>query len=120
MRRLSELTSDKMSHLGTGEAYVWSSKASDDTFTRGAVKINCRPHTQHGGSTENSHRTSVILSYALARLKRPFSRELFQGLAAKVVAIHPEQDAVGFGVLDEPIGKCACREGLPPRPSPFG
>lgn len=32
---LGELTSDKMSHLGTGEAYVWSSKASDDAFTRG-------------------------------------------------------------------------------------
>ena len=36
---LGELTSDKMSHLGTGEAYVWSSKSSDDSFTRGAVEI---------------------------------------------------------------------------------
>ena len=52
---LGELTSDKMSHLGTGEAYVWSSKASDDAFTRGAVKINCRPRiTQHGGSTKTA------------------------------------------------------------------
>ena len=52
---LGELTSDKMSHLGTGEAYVWSSKASDDTFTRGAVKIKCRPRlTQHGGSTKTA------------------------------------------------------------------
>ncbi|HOQ42546.1 MAG TPA: hypothetical protein PLG94_12225 [Smithellaceae bacterium] len=50
---LGELTSDKMSRLGTGEAYVWSSKASDDTFTRSAVKIKCRPRiTQHGGSTK--------------------------------------------------------------------
>jgi hypothetical protein len=49
---LGELTSEKMSHLGTGEAYVWSSKASDDSFTRGAVKVKCRPRiTQHGGST---------------------------------------------------------------------
>ena len=52
---LSELTSDKMGHLGTGEAYVWSSKASDDAFTRGAVKIKCRPRiTQHGGSTKTA------------------------------------------------------------------
>jgi hypothetical protein len=44
-----------MSHLGTGEAYVWSSKASDDSFTRGAVKIKCRPRvTQHGGSTKTA------------------------------------------------------------------
>lgn len=52
---LSELTPEKMSCLGTGEAYVWSSKASDDSFTRGAVKIKCRPRvTQHGGSTKTS------------------------------------------------------------------
>lgn len=52
---LGELTSDKMSHLGTGEAYVWSSKASDGSFTRSAVKIKCRPRiTQHGGSTKTA------------------------------------------------------------------
>ncbi|HIG7144506.1 hypothetical protein M2F14_27920 [Klebsiella pneumoniae] len=52
---LGELTSDKMSRLGTGEAYVWSSKASDDSFTRGAVKIKCRPRiTLHGGSTKTA------------------------------------------------------------------
>jgi len=52
---LRELTSGKMSHLGTGEAYVWSSKASDDSFTRSAVKIKCRPRiTQHGGSTKTA------------------------------------------------------------------
>ncbi|MBU2431976.1 MAG: ATP-binding protein, partial [Proteobacteria bacterium] len=45
---LNDLTSDKMSRLGTGEAYVWSSKASDDSFTRSAVKVKCRPRvTQH-------------------------------------------------------------------------
>ena len=55
---LGELTSDKMSHLGTGEAYVWSSKASDEAFTRGAVKIKCRPRiTQHGGSTKTAVRS---------------------------------------------------------------
>ena len=52
---LGELTSDNMSHLGAGEAFVWSSMASDDTFTRGAVKIKCRPRlTQHGGSTKTA------------------------------------------------------------------
>jgi hypothetical protein len=52
---LGELTSDKMNHLGTGEAYVWSSKASDEAFTEGAVKIKCRPRiTQHGGSTKTA------------------------------------------------------------------
>lgn len=52
---LGELTSEKMSRLGTGEAYVWSSKASDDSFTRGAVKIKCRPRvTQHGGGTKTA------------------------------------------------------------------
>lgn len=52
---LGDLTSDKMSHLGAGEAYVWSSKASDDSFTRGVVKMKCRPRiTQHGGSTKTA------------------------------------------------------------------
>ena len=39
--------------------------------------------------------------------------ELFQRLAAKVVAIHQEQDAVGLGVLDEPIREGTGRERLP-------
>jgi len=52
---LGDLTADKMGHLGTGEAYVWSSKATDDTFTRGAIKIKCRPRvTQHGGNTKTA------------------------------------------------------------------
>lgn len=52
---LGELTSEKMSQLGTGEAYIWSSKASDESFTRGAVKIRCRPRvTQHGGETKTA------------------------------------------------------------------
>ena len=52
---LRELTADNMSNLGAGEAFVWSSKASDDSFTRGAVKIKCRPRiTQHGGSTKTA------------------------------------------------------------------
>ncbi|SHK89084.1 hypothetical protein SAMN02745216_04256 [Desulfatibacillum alkenivorans DSM 16219] len=52
---LSELTPEKMSHLTTGEAYVWASKSSDDAFIRGAVKIKCRPRvTQHGGATKTA------------------------------------------------------------------
>jgi hypothetical protein len=44
-----------MSNLGAGEAYIWSSKASDDAFTKGAMKIRCRPRvSQHGGSTKTA------------------------------------------------------------------
>lgn len=54
---LSSLTPERMSRLGAGEAYVWSAKASDDSFTREAIKVKCRPRvTQHGGDT----RTAVI------------------------------------------------------------
>jgi DNA helicase HerA-like ATPase len=52
---LGALASNQMSALGTGEAYVWSSKSSDEAFTKGAVKIRCRPRvTQHGGSTKTA------------------------------------------------------------------
>lgn len=52
---LSELTAEKMSRLGAGEAYVWSSKATDEGFTKSAIKIKCRPRvTQHGGSTKTA------------------------------------------------------------------
>lgn len=52
---LNSLTPERMSHLGPGEAYVWSSKATDDGFTTGALKIRCRPRvTQHGGSTKTA------------------------------------------------------------------
>jgi hypothetical protein len=49
---LSALTPEMLSSLGAGEAYVWSNKASDDAFSRGAVKVRCRPRvTRHGGGT---------------------------------------------------------------------
>jgi DNA phosphorothioation-dependent restriction protein DptH len=52
---LNNLTPENMSHLNAGEAYIWSSKATDDGFTRGAMKIRCRPRaTQHGGSTKTA------------------------------------------------------------------
>jgi hypothetical protein len=52
---LEVLSPKQMSELGPGEAYVWSSKASDDFFTRSAVKIRCRPRvTKHGGGTKTA------------------------------------------------------------------
>jgi DNA phosphorothioation-dependent restriction protein DptH len=52
---LSGLTPDKMAHLKAGEAYVWSSRASDEAFSKGALKVRCRPRvTQHGGATKTA------------------------------------------------------------------
>ena len=52
---LDALTPAKLAALGPGEAYVWSSKATDDAFTRGTVKVRCRPRvTKHGGETKTA------------------------------------------------------------------
>ena len=52
---LGGLTPEKMAHLRPGEAYVWSSKATDESFTTGAVKLKLRPRvTQHGGATRTA------------------------------------------------------------------
>lgn len=52
---LGSLTPEKMSNLRPGEAFVWSSKASDEAFTKSAVKIRCRPRvTRHGGATKTA------------------------------------------------------------------
>jgi len=49
------LTPEKMAHLRPGEAFVWSSKATDEAFSKGAIKVRCRPRaTQHGGSTKTA------------------------------------------------------------------
>lgn len=49
---LWNLTPERMALLKAGEAYVWSSKATDESFSKGAVKLRCRPRvTQHGGAT---------------------------------------------------------------------
>jgi DNA helicase HerA-like ATPase len=54
---LGGLTPEKMAHLRPGEAFVWSSKATDETFCKGAVKLRCRPRaTQHGGATKTAVR----------------------------------------------------------------
>lgn len=52
---LSALTPERLAHLTPGEAYVWSSKASDESFSKGAIKVRCRPRvTQHGGATKTA------------------------------------------------------------------
>ncbi|WP_291156682.1 methylation-associated defense system ATP-binding protein MAD8 [Gemmatimonas sp. UBA7669] len=52
---LGGLTPEKMAHLRPGEAFVWSSKATDDAFSKGAIKVRCRPRaTQHGGATKTA------------------------------------------------------------------
>ena len=52
---LAELTPARMSSLAPGEAYVWSSKATDQDFTRGAVRMKLRPRmTRHGGGTRTA------------------------------------------------------------------
>ncbi|KPD17344.1 hypothetical protein ADM96_19455 [Burkholderia sp. ST111] len=50
---LGNLTPERMAQLKAGEAYIWSSKATDESFSKGAVKLKCRPRvTQHGGATK--------------------------------------------------------------------
>jgi hypothetical protein len=52
---LADLNPAKMAGLAAGEAYMWASKATDPAFTRGTVKIRCRPRiTRHGGSTKTA------------------------------------------------------------------
>ena len=44
----------QLAKLKTGEAFIWSSKATDQVFSRGAVKTTLRPRaTFHGGATKN-------------------------------------------------------------------
>jgi DNA phosphorothioation-dependent restriction protein DptH len=52
---LHGLTPERLAHLKPGEAFVWSSKATDEAFSEGAVKVRCRPRvTQHGGATKTA------------------------------------------------------------------
>ena len=52
---LTDLTPTRMSSLAPGEAYVWSSKATDQDFTRNAVRMKLRPRiTRHGGGTKTA------------------------------------------------------------------
>ncbi|XYH99999.1 hypothetical protein ACMHYB_09665 [Sorangium sp. So ce1128] len=55
MSIVSTLTPEKRANLRPGEAIIWSSKATDESFTKGAVKIRCRPRvTHHGGATKTA------------------------------------------------------------------
>ena len=52
---LTGLTAENMSSLQPGEAYVWSSKATDLAFSQQAIRIRCRPRvTRHGGYTKTA------------------------------------------------------------------
>lgn len=49
------LTAEQLAKLRPGEAYIWSSKATDQSFSREAVKVMLRPRaTLHGGSTRTA------------------------------------------------------------------
>ena len=48
-------TPAKLAALGPGEANVWSTEATDNAFTRDAVKVRCRRRvTHHGGATRTA------------------------------------------------------------------
>jgi DNA phosphorothioation-dependent restriction protein DptH len=52
---LGNLSAGNMAALRPGEAYVWSSKSSDASFSERAMKLICRPRaTRHGGSTKTA------------------------------------------------------------------
>jgi hypothetical protein len=49
------LTTEQLTRLKPGEAFIWSSKATDQTFSREAVKVTLRPRaTLHGGATRTA------------------------------------------------------------------
>lgn len=52
---LSDLTPAQMGALQPGDAYIWSTKATESVFTQKAIKIRLRPRiTQHGGGTKTA------------------------------------------------------------------
>ena len=54
-QRLLNLTPEQLARLNPGEAFVWSSKATDPLFFREAVKVKLRPRaTLHGGATKTA------------------------------------------------------------------
>jgi hypothetical protein len=49
------LTAEQLAKLKPGEAFVWSSKATDQSFSRDAIKVSMRPRaTFHGGGTRTA------------------------------------------------------------------
>jgi len=52
---LASLSPEQLARLPSGEAFLWSAKASEAAFTREAVRIQCRPRaTLHGGGTRTA------------------------------------------------------------------
>lgn len=52
---LLNLTPEQLARLHPGEAFVWSSKATDPLFFREAIKVKLRPRaTLHGGATKTA------------------------------------------------------------------
>lgn len=52
---LGTLKPTELGNLKPGEAYIWSSKATEEAFTAKAVKIELRPRvTKHGGDTKTA------------------------------------------------------------------
>jgi len=52
---LAGLGPEMMAHLRPGEVFVWSSRATDEAFTKGAIKVRCRPRvTRHDGATKTA------------------------------------------------------------------
>ncbi|MHA0035516.1 methylation-associated defense system ATP-binding protein MAD8 [Deinococcus sp. PESE-13] len=52
---LASLTPNGMAELKPGEAYIWSSKATDGAFTSRAMKMSGRPRvSRHGGDTKKA------------------------------------------------------------------
>lgn len=52
---LLNLTPEQLSRLQPGEAFIWSSKATDPVFSREAVKVSLRRRvTRHGGGTKTA------------------------------------------------------------------
>ncbi|TAF65683.1 MAG: ATP-binding protein [Cytophagales bacterium] len=55
---LAHLNPEDMANLKQGEAFLWTNKASDASFTQRAMKIRTRPRiTQHGGATLTAGQT---------------------------------------------------------------
>ncbi len=66
---LAGLSPKLMAHLRSGEAYVWSSKSSDDAFSSGAVNVmRCRPRSRN---TEAKPGAQSGLAHGLSSLREP-------------------------------------------------
>jgi hypothetical protein len=81
--------------LAPVEAYIWSSKAADEAFSKGVFKIRCRPRvTQHGGATSIHILLITARPYEGDVRYRALSRPLVeliekQLLPAQVTALRP-------------------------------